>query len=216
MSYNRQEALRYFGAREPNQATEELLDMVYASLQPSLQPKYCYSKFSCAVDAVQGTVILDTRVVLHSKNLARQLKGCREVFLFGATLGSAADVALRRLTVSSVAQGAAAQAICAAVIESYCNASCRAIGQTLPQGQLLLPRFSPGYGDWSLEEQKQVCALLDCAHRIGLTLTDSLMLAPLKSVTALIGITTEVQCALPQCALCTKTDCEFRRSEGNK
>ena len=49
------------------------------------------------------------------------------------------------------------------------------------------PRFSPGYGDVSLEVQKDFFRLLPC-QRIGLTLMDTLIMSPEKSVTAFIGI----------------------------
>jgi 5-methyltetrahydrofolate--homocysteine methyltransferase len=100
-------------------------------------------------------------------------------------------------------------------------------------------RFSPGYGDWPLEEQKILFPVLDCAHTIGLTLTESCMMAPVKSVTAVIAITETAEknesatenkkektvfhnlnCNQKEktfsntnnkCLHCSKTDCEFRQ-----
>ena len=54
-------------------------------------------------------------------------------------------------------------------------------------GLAVRPRFSPGYGDLPLALQREVFAALDCPRRIGLTLSDSLLMSPTKSVTALIG-----------------------------
>ena len=48
-------------------------------------------------------------------------------------------------------------------------------------------RFSPGFGDFDIVHQRDILALLDCQKRIGLTLTDSNMLCPTKSVTAVVG-----------------------------
>ncbi len=55
------------------------------------------------------------------------------------------------------------------------------------QGKNTRPRFSPGYGDLSLEVQKDFFRLLPC-QKIGLTLMDTLIMSPEKSVTAFVGI----------------------------
>ena len=60
--------------------------------------------------------------------------------------------------------------------------------EAVEQGFKLHSRFSPGYGDVQLEVQRHFFSLLPCTQRIGLTLTDSLVMAPEKSVTAFIGM----------------------------
>ena len=49
------------------------------------------------------------------------------------------------------------------------------------------PRYSPGYGDVPLQVQKDFFRLLPCT-RIGLTLMDTLIMAPEKSVSAFVGL----------------------------
>ncbi len=71
-------------------------------------------------------------------------------------------------------------------------------------------RFSPGYGDWPIEDQKHFCRLLK-TETIGLSVTDHFMLNPRKSVTAVIGLT---PCAgKPEknaCQNCSLRSCAFR------
>ena len=50
------------------------------------------------------------------------------------------------------------------------------------------PRFSSGYGDLSLSTQNIFFRLLNCTQKIGLTLMDSFIMAPEKSITAFIGL----------------------------
>lgn len=50
------------------------------------------------------------------------------------------------------------------------------------------PRFSPGYGDLPINMQKDIFAALDCPRKIGLSLNESLLMSPSKSVTAIIGV----------------------------
>ena len=159
--------------------------------------------------------MLDNGTIFHSQALARYVGATKELFLFGATLGSRVDVALRRMAMTSVAEAGAGQAVAAALIETYCDDCCAELQKQLPNNQKLKWRFSPGYGDWTLEEQKILFSVLDCAHTIGLTLTESCMMAPVKSVTAVIAITEEDVCSYStnKCLRCNKIDCEFRRKE---
>ena len=78
-------------------------------------------------------------------------------------------------------------------------------------GLKLRPRFSPGYGDFSIAHQRDITRELDTARRLGLTVTESLMLAPMKSVTAVIGLSETGGCTGGGCEACAKTDCDFRR-----
>ena len=55
------------------------------------------------------------------------------------------------------------------------------------EGFCLHPRYSPGYGDFSLDHQQDVIALLGAGKELGITLTEGALMAPGKSVTALIG-----------------------------
>ncbi|MBR3258643.1 MAG: vitamin B12 dependent methionine synthase, partial [Eggerthellaceae bacterium] len=46
----------------------------------------------------------------------------------------------------------------------------------------------PGYGDLPLEVQPDLLGLLDASRRLGITLSDSLLMSPTKSVTAIVGL----------------------------
>ena len=205
MEYNRKEALRYLGAKQNDERAGVLVDLVYLKLRNEVQARCVLQKHRITVDS-EG-VTLDCGVRFTSRDLAAHLKGCEEALLLGATLGSRVDMAIRRLALGSVAEGAAAQAVAAALIESYCD-SVQAQADT--GGLAQRPRFSPGYGDWNLEEQKLLFPVLDCAKRIGLTLTDGLMMAPSKSVTAIIGLSEDVACVWNKCMTCGNKNCPYR------
>lgn len=207
MEYNRKEALRYLRARPNDEAAGILVDTVYLKLRNEVQARSVLQKHSIIVD--EAGVTLDTGVRFTSRDLARHLKGCDKALLLAATLGSRVDVAIRRLALGSVAEGAAAQAVAAALIESYCD-DVQAKADT--DGLAQRPRFSPGYGDWNLKEQSLLFPVLDCAKRIGLTLTDGLMMAPSKSVTAVIGLSEDVACVWNKCMTCGNVNCPYREA----
>ena len=208
MDFNRREALRYLRARPDDKEAQLLVDTVYLKLRNEVQARHVLQKYRVAVDATGVTLESGTR--FNSRDLAAHLKGCEEALLLGATLGSRVDAAIRRLALGSVAEGAAAQAVAAALIESYCDE----VQARFDTGGLAQrPRFSPGYGDWDLAEQRLIFPVLNCAKLIGLTLTEGCMMAPSKSVTAVIGLSEDVQCVWNKCITCGNINCPYRASE---
>ena len=213
MNFNHREAMRYLRADYKDEAASILVDTVYLKLRNEVQARHVIKRFKCRVDT-EG-VELEGGCRFASKNLAKHLKGCSEVLLLGATLGVRVDAAIRRLAMLSVAEGAAAQAVGASLIESYCDE----VQAKLDTGVLKQKtRFSPGYGDWDLKEQSLLFSLLDCAKTIGLTLTEGYMMVPTKSVTAIIGLTNEETCVSQKhkCSECSNVNCEFRCEEEKK
>jgi cobalamin-dependent methionine synthase I len=81
------------------------------------------------------------------------------------------------------------------------------------QGRYLTGRYSPGYGDWPITVQPLVAAALDTARRAGLCVTDSNLMTPRKSVTALLGVSDHpVRGHLAGCGHCVlRTRCEYRK-----
>ena len=205
MEFNQREALRYLRANPKDKDSQNLVDLVYLKLRNEVQARSVLQRHSVTVD--DAGVTLDTGVRFTSRDLARHLKGCDSVLLLGATLGSKVDVAIRRLALGSVAEGAAAQAVAAALIESYCDE----VQSKVDTGALQQrPRFSPGYGDWDLAAQAKLFPVLNCAKQIGLTLTDGMMMAPSKSVTAIIGLSESVECVWNKCMTCGNVNCPYR------
>lgn len=99
------------------------------------------------------------------------------------------------------------QAAAAAMVETYCDEVNERIRQDAAQrGMYCRPRFSPGYGDFPIAHQRDFSRLLDTPRKIGLTVTESCLLAPIKSVTAVIGLSETPQpCHRKGCEECGKT-----------
>ena len=106
--------------------------------------------------------------------------------MFGATLGTAIDRLIRVYSSTDTAMAIALQAASASKIEEVCDSLEKQIIHT--HGVSLRQRYSPGYFDLDISEQKKFFAILELTKRIGLTLTDTCEMIPSKSVTAFIGI----------------------------
>lgn len=213
MRVDRKETLRYLGYRgqELDAKTSQMLEEAATELEAASSPKSIYREYDCEVS---GTQIKLGGLFINSRNLAVNLKGCERAVLLAATIGRAADLMIRKYSISNMAKAAMVQAAGAAGIESYVDQIEDSIRQEANnRGYYLRPRFSPGYGDFALDYQRDIFQILECEKRIGLTLTEGNLMMPSKSVTAVIGLTTEEwkSCQMKKCSLCAKTDCEFRQ-----
>lgn len=152
-------------------------------------------------------------VEICSRNLRTNLADCKMVVLFAATLGVEVDRQIRKYQLVDMSKAVVMQACAAVVLEEFCDDLQKQIGEQLRlEGKYIRPRFSPGYGDFSILHQKDILAMLDAPKMIGVTMTDSYMLTPTKSVTAVIGIgDKDVNCNLNRCEECKKTDCTYKK-----
>lgn len=225
---NRREILRYAGCSEvPDKEILAVLDECLEEIRDRLSYKVCYSefllKYSCKNnESLSKNNDIDMSIDLgfaevHSKALAYNLRGCRSIILFAATIGIEIDRLIAKYSRISAVKALFFQAIGAERIESLCDAFCKEMrAEAEMKGLFLRPRFSPGYGDLSLALQKDIFAVLDCPRKIGITLNESLLMSPSKSVTAIIGVCDEKpECADNEnkCESCTKQDCTYRREE---
>lgn len=122
-----------------------------------------------------------------TRDLRQHLEGCSEILLFACTAGAEMDRRIARAKLLSPARGLLMHAIGAQQVEGGCDRLCQRLAELFPDRQLT-DRFSPGYGDLPLAMQRDVMEALDCGRTVGITLTDSLLMTPSKSVTAIIGM----------------------------
>ena len=207
----RHETLRYLGlgSAEPDEKTLEMVNRAIALLSERCRPK----NTSRIVEISAGTeeIRLEGGAVIYSESIARVMSGCSRMLVFGATLGTEADILIRRETAVNIAMGAVMQAAAAAYIEEYCDELQTELNERFSAvGEPLGDRFSPGYGDFALEYQRELFRILDCHRKIGLTLTDNYIMIPSKSVTAVIPIGGSCGKQLG-CSCCEKTDCQYRK-----
>lgn len=185
---NKLEIYRYLGyktgmdlPKEIENAVEEILDNV---LKQSV-PKVCYKYFETKV----GEQIDFGFMSVESKALASNLENCTETVIFGATIGIYTDRQIQKEQILSPARALIYQAVGATVVEAVCDDFNEWIRQKEQEkGRVICPRFSPGYGDVSLSIQKNIVQELSLTKLAGISLTDSLLMIPEKSVTAIIGI----------------------------
>lgn len=179
---NRREVLRYAKARECEELSS-LVDSVIKEAEGAFTYKVCYTELEVQVSESGVDFSFFTA---KSKSLAKNLNGCTRAIVFGATVGLGIDRLVAKYSRTSPSRALILNALGAERIEALCDEFCKSIKEEY--GAELCPRFSPGYADLPLDFQKEIFNLLDLPKRAGITLTDTMLMSPTKSVTAIIGI----------------------------
>lgn len=104
------------------------------------------------------------------------------------------------------AVGSVAADACADVLEA------RLRDQLAPLGWRLTNRFSPGYCSWETADQKALFGMLP-EKPAGVTLSDSALMHPIKSVSGVIGVGANVEHQPYPCAFCAMESCHQRLVE---
>ena len=182
------EVLRYLGySRESITEKDEAFAMsMIDKFRGCITPGYCYGRFDIKLGE-DGRIEMPYGII-HSHDLTRNLSECDAIYLFAVTLGIGPDRAIKRAYHISMAEAAYCQAIGAAATEALCEKVISILKKQTGQDYVLKPRYSPGFGDYTLVNQKGIFGMLTPEKYIGLTLNDSLVMAPEKSVTAVVGI----------------------------
>lgn len=155
-----------------------------------------------------------TSLRFSSDNAKLLLKECEKCIILAVTIGSKVDMLIRKAQISDMAEAVILDSCASSAAESLCNQ----INETLEteylnRGLYLTDRFSPGYGDLPLSLQSGICELLSTEKVMGLSANSNLTLTPLKSITAIIGISNKPQPKrISGCGSCKiRETCKFRK-----
>lgn len=181
--FSEKEILRYAGVKTE---TEDMISLTRSAISEAenlLSYKVCYIECSVAVrDDVCDFGYFKTR----SRALAKNLAGISRVIIFASTVGVKIDRLITKYSHISPSRALIIQALGAERTEGLCDTFTKDMEATLHCHTR--PRFSPGYGDLDISVQRDIFALLNPTKHIGLSLNDSLLMSPTKSVTAIMGI----------------------------
>ncbi|MBE6588476.1 MAG: hypothetical protein E7647_08730 [Ruminococcaceae bacterium] len=135
----------------------------------------------------EGNVIRIGDMEVESNNLSYALGDSGEAFVFAVTLGMGVERMLTRLSKT----GVSAHFIADALSSAFAEAAADRAQEILDRKAKTKKRFSPGYGDLPLEIQPKILEALKAEKLLGITLTDTLLMKPQKSITAIVGIENE-------------------------
>lgn len=195
--------LGYYSVKAADKKTKELISACTAEFLEAADFKACFAKVPVKIENGVDLGFMKT----ESRSLEKNLAGCDYAYILAATTGFNAHRLIERKSLISPIDGVVTDCVGSAAIEAFCDK----INLSFENSDFLRPRFSPGYGDLSIEHQKDITAFLETKKNIGMSLTDTLMMTPVKSVTAIIGIGKEKnRCTGPGCMICKNDNCPYR------
>lgn len=193
---------------------ESLIDEYMGKARNLIEPVYTYRVRD--IEKIKGTVVvIDSSTMLESQVISQVLDPCNQVAVFALTIGNQ----LENMTAQLGEQGLILEAfILDSIGSSFTEKTAEFVNGIISEmaslhNQSVSRRFSPGYCDWHISQQKVLFEIFD-GNLPGIILSDDFMMTPEKSITGIIGIgpsESEVASFNP-CAVCTKHSCLWRRA----
>ena len=161
------------------------LDQIVEEVRNNIECKCAYSEIDFSIENKTDVVFPSTNV--ESKSLVKFLQACQSCIFTVVTLGMGVERLLSSIPDENASERLIADAASSAFVESACDLVQDIINNEYGE---LSGRFSPGYGDLSLDFQPILLETLNARRLLGVTLNDSLMMIPRKTVSSIIGVKT--------------------------
>lgn len=208
------EAYRYMGGHGEMDEDERSRLLEAAELmQECIHPRVI--RKVCDIDRDGSLSLSGTCLHLEGRGIEALLGKCESCVIFCASIGSESDALIRKWEIRDITFAAMLDACGSSAVERLCDCVEEEVSTEYSSaGFHLTDRFSPGYGDFPITMQKDFCSVLDTQRKIGVTVSESGIMIPRKSVTAIIGLSHEVQKHRETgCVGCKAlTNCTFRKN----
>lgn len=166
------------------------------------------------ITGIGASIKLDSGLELSTKKISSLLKGASHIYLMALTIGpSLEEMATGYMNEGDLLRGYIMDRIGSFACESLAESVEDELRKTFARkGLSVSMRFSPGYCDFPMEEQLKLKKHLNFS-KIGIVINKSCMMAPKKSITAIVGIGPKnlFKKKRSQCVICGKKDCSYRR-----
>lgn len=179
------EVLRYMANAGEDDNSGALINECKDLCRSLSKAKACYRIYDIKFDPNDTNLIDLGFCRVNSKNLSKNLYGCKRIVLFAATVGIEFDRMISKYSRVLPSRSLCINAIGSERVERLCDLFCDMLCQKYGK---LRRRFSVGYGDLPLSLQSDIFAALECPKHIGVTINESNFMTPIKSVTAIVGI----------------------------
>lgn len=168
------------------------------------------------LDKAAGTLKISNMVFNLGRLISSQLSGIEEAAVFLCTAGSSiGETAGRLLREKDFLRGYILDIAGSEIAESAADllqAKLKKIAEE--RGKSITNRYSPGYCGWNVLEQHKLFNLMP-DNFCGISLTESALMVPVKSVSGITGIGRNVRFNEYQCSICDDKNCIYRRLKEN-
>lgn len=202
-----------YGGAEPGDDVKDEVAAVERQISALLRPRYCFFVAKGELDTAANTLTVGATCLNVGRIISRQLRGSQAFAFFVATAGVEFEDYQMRLKDDD-------DMVCTFIADSFGSVIAERTADCMEQalqheigtrGWLHTNRFSPGYCGWHVSEQQKLFPLFGIERPCGVSLTDSSLMLPIKSVSGVIGIGEGVRKLEYSCGLCDYKDCYKRR-----
>ena len=168
------------------------------------------------VDVKAGLIHCGQTELKTGKRIASYMKDASALAAFVCTAGALfTDLANEYLKQGDLPETFIVDAIGSVTVENAMDCVQQALATEMSLQQMKISnRYSPGYCDWHVSGQQALFSLFD-DNSTGVTLTESCLMQPIKSVSGIIGIGTDIQKRPYGCNICHSPTCVYRRIKHN-
>ncbi|MFA4916966.1 MAG: hypothetical protein WC560_09890 [Syntrophales bacterium] len=188
---NRELVCRYIGYSEdvePSPRIASLLDEHIDDASHLIEPSYSYV-IKKVKSIKESRAIIEDSTVFESDVISRLLVRCSKVAVFVLTIGNRLEENVVKLAENRmILESYLLDAIGSSAVESLADIVQEHIGETVGKNGLAISlRYSPGYCDWNINQQKLVFRALG-KHTSPVQLSSECLMTPQKSISGIIGI----------------------------
>lgn len=213
MRIDKKEVLRYLGHKghEFSKEIDIKIDFLIENAYSVCNPKSMWGVFE--PEFKDKVYLKGTSIAFEGKDIYSHLEGAKKVGVLAVTAGINAEREIMKFQQFDMVSAVIADAVFDAYTESLADDTQQEIVAFATKQKLFTnSRYSPGYGDFPLEAQKDFERLLNLNKTIGLSVTENNLLIPRKSVTAVIGLFDKEQKTTSSCEVCSLKDkCKSKR-----
>jgi hypothetical protein len=198
-----------------SQRTKTLLRKAINDCKSLIKPSVLYKEKPIR-EVAKGSIMLEGGVTLDGSKLSGAMRKCKSTTIFLVTIGNVLDKKIdslmrKKRMMKAYLYDAIGSVAAEQTVEMFQNMFDSRLKEN---GKSTTLRFSPGYCDWRLEEQKKLFQLID-NHAIGVELRPNCLMSPRKSISGIFGVGNIQDIGRKNsnpCILCTNKKCMMRRA----
>lgn len=196
-------------AGEISQRMEKLMKKANNEIRRIAEPKALFR--ISRVERENGALLVSGQP-LESEKLRKIFTPCYKAAVFLVTLGNNVDKLIQKTMKKRSHYGYVLDAAASVAAESMAAYLQKYLKDKLDEEEMMTLRYSPGYCDWPLSEQKKIFKILP-NEQIGVSISDNYLMDPRKSISGLMGIcdADSLKHGGNACLECKNTNCIYRR-----
>ena len=177
------------GKRGGNNEVNRIFDEEIQKAGRLFQPRGVFRFLRVASKNEKRITFKESSFVIRSKQVIRMLDNSDPVIVFMVTIGppleQEVDSLIKR---GEMTRGVILDAIGSETADAVAEKLHKVVLKQMAEekGFSVTPRFSPGYGDWPVTVQKELLELCS-GSLIGISVNESFLMIPKKSVSAVFG-----------------------------